>query len=241
MGWSRDGTGHLNQQLCVHANDLWTRSLSTVMLGLRSNVLKCGYSPADYVYGTSIRLPGKFTLPQEKEIDSDKFITEFKNYINLIKPIPVIHNDKRQVFVHRELKDSSQVFLRVGPAHRSLQRPYSGPHKVIQHTSDRVYEIEINGKNKRVSIENLKPSFFLRDEQPTNSNRNGKLKTKENEKKNIAKQKDSENKLPVKDKKDDRKKEVGIKKHNVKNNQVIPVSSPSETNDANLSSAKHAT
>lgn len=71
----------------------------------------------------------------------------------------------------------------------------------IQHISDRIYEIEINGTKKRVSIENLNLAFFLRDEQLANLNQNGKLKTKKNEKENIAKQNDFENKLLVKNKK----------------------------------------
>lgn len=70
-----------------------------------------GASPAEYVYGTTLRIPGEC------------------------------------------------------PNKRSLQCPYSGPHKVINRLSDRILEIDVNGKNKSVSIENEKPAHFVPQEE----------------------------------------------------------------------------
>ena len=43
-------------------------------------------------------------------------------------------------------------------------RPYSGPYKVINRASDRVYEIDVNGTARQVSVKNIKPAYFLRDD-----------------------------------------------------------------------------
>lgn len=123
----------LKSAIMCHAGEQWTRSLSSVLLGLRTSVLKCGYLPAKYTYGTTLRIPGEFTLPQDEIQDRNTFVTEVKEYINRIRPIPVTHNHNRRVF----------VFLKAPPIRKSLESPYSGPHRVIERISDRVYEIEV--------------------------------------------------------------------------------------------------
>lgn len=45
-----------------------------------------------------------------------------------------------------------------------LERPFSGPFKIIQRVSDKVYVIEIKGKPVSVSIERLKPAYFVPDD-----------------------------------------------------------------------------
>ena len=42
----------LKAAIMCHANPQWSRTLFTVLLGLRSNVLDTGSSPAEYVYGS---------------------------------------------------------------------------------------------------------------------------------------------------------------------------------------------
>lgn len=44
---------------------------------------------------------------------------------------------------------------------KSLERPYSGPHKIVERVSDRVYKIDVKGPTRSVSTELLKPAYFL--------------------------------------------------------------------------------
>ncbi|XP_051166838.1 uncharacterized protein K02A2.6-like [Leptopilina boulardi] len=106
--------------IMCHANPTWTRSLSTVLLGLRTNLMKCGSSPAEYVDGTTLQIPGEFVLPTDEIVDQNAFLTEFKKHMNSLKPVPVQHNDNRKVFVHKDLSTCTHVFLRVGGSKRSL-------------------------------------------------------------------------------------------------------------------------
>ena len=57
----------------------------------------------------------------------------------------------------------------MGAARGSLERPYTGPHKVIRRTSDRVYEIDVCGTPRQVSVEHLKPAYLLREATDNNA------------------------------------------------------------------------
>lgn len=46
---------------------------------------------------------------------------------------------------------------------KSLESPYSEPHRIISRPSDRVYEIDVNGIHKNVSVENIKLAFFIKE------------------------------------------------------------------------------
>ena len=57
----------------------------------------------------------------------------------------------------------SHVLLRDN-AKKALERPYTGPHKVLNRPSDRVLEIDVNGVSRHISVENIKPAHLLRDD-----------------------------------------------------------------------------
>lgn len=141
-----------------------------MLLGLRSNVLDSGTSPAEYLYGTTLKIPGEFILPEEFAPDPRIFLEEFREHMRLVKPAPVDNRNKRIVFFHKDLYSCSHVFLKVGTVKRSLECPYSGPHRVINRTSDRIFEIDINGVRRRVSVENVKPAFFVPVDLPSIKN-----------------------------------------------------------------------
>ena len=150
------------QPLC-HSDKEWSQNLSTVLLGLRNNVLDIGSSPAEFVFGTSLRVPGEFVLPDDFAPNPHVFLEEFREHMRKIKPVPVAHKYKRKAFLFKGLATCSQVFLR-NHAKKSLEPPYTGPHKILNRTSDRVYEIDVNGTSRQVSIENIKSAFFMRDD-----------------------------------------------------------------------------
>ena len=49
-------------------------------------------------------------------------------------------------------------------AKKSLERPYTGPYKVLKRPSDLVFDIEVNGASRSVSVELLKPAYIIRDD-----------------------------------------------------------------------------
>ncbi|XP_033228912.1 uncharacterized protein LOC117180523 [Belonocnema kinseyi] len=164
----------LKAAIMCHPNKEWSHSLSTVLLGLRSNVLEVGASPAEFVYGTVLRIPGEFVLPEDFNPNPQIFLEEFREHMRSVKPIPVEHKHKRKILVYKSLDSCTHVFLR-DFARKSLERLYTGPHKVIKKTSDRVYEIDVNGTSRQISIENIKPAYFIRDDVERLANFNNDL------------------------------------------------------------------
>ena len=131
------------------------------MLGLRFKVLDSGASPAEYVFGTTLRIPGEFILSENFSPNPQVFLEEFREHMREIKPVPVGHKQKKRIFFYKDLKTCTHVFMRVGAVKKSLERPYTGPHRIINRTSDKVYEIDVNGTPRQVSVEHLKPAYFL--------------------------------------------------------------------------------
>lgn len=95
-----------------HANAEWTCALSIVLLGLRTNVLDSGASPAEYVYGTTLRVPGEFVLPDDFAQDKPFFLDEFRENIKMIKPVPVEHRHKKKFFFLQKFSNLLPCFLK---------------------------------------------------------------------------------------------------------------------------------
>ena len=154
----------LKAAIMCHNDRAWSRYLSTVMLGLRSNVLDTGSSPAEYLYATTLRIPVEFILPEVFSPEPRMFHEEFREHMRKVKPIPIAQKYKRKTFVTKNLESSTHVFLRYTPCRKSLERPYAGPHKILNRISDRVFEMDVNGSSRRVSVENIKLAYFVRED-----------------------------------------------------------------------------
>ena len=86
-----------------HADPDWSRSLSTILLGLSSNVMEIGSSPAEFVYGTTLRIPGEFVLPDNFTPNPHFFVEEFRKHMQSIKPVPVGHHCNKRAFLYKDI------------------------------------------------------------------------------------------------------------------------------------------
>ncbi|GBN01852.1 hypothetical protein AVEN_264149-1 [Araneus ventricosus] len=69
-----------------HNSIKWTRTLSTVMLGLRSALrYDTNYTNAQMVYSQPIRLPGEFFEKPKNILDTDTFAKELQKQRELLK------------------------------------------------------------------------------------------------------------------------------------------------------------
>lgn len=148
--------------IMCHQNENWVKLLPTVLLGLRScykEDLKA--SPAEYLYGTTLRIHGEFFTHEDPPEDPNFFLEDFRIHMREVKPAPAAHHCRRKTFCYKELNTCSHVFLRLDHVKRPLEQPYSGPHKVISRTDDsRTFTIEVNGKEMVVNVERLKPAHL---------------------------------------------------------------------------------
>ncbi|KAG5321625.1 POL4 protein, partial [Pseudoatta argentina] len=105
----------LKAAIMCHANNGWSRILSTVLLDLRTHIrFDIGAFLAEFVYGTMLRVPEEFVLPDDFTPNPKMFIEEFREHMRKVKPISVEHKHKKRAFVFKDLYSCSHIFLRVG-------------------------------------------------------------------------------------------------------------------------------
>ncbi|CAB0028071.1 unnamed protein product [Trichogramma brassicae] len=143
----------------------WTEALPSVMLGLRTSYkedLKA--SPAEMLYGTTLRIPGDFFLASSPIADKSTFVRSLRQLFKSLKPVPASRHTTRKPFVFAELNACSHVFKRIDRIRKPLEPPYSGPHRIVKRIDQRTYEIEINGEAQVVSTDQLKPAHMQQDD-----------------------------------------------------------------------------
>ena len=102
----------------------WIDELPWVLLGLRTATKEdLQTSPAEMVFGDSPLLPGEFASSGKTPF--------FPSFTQTSTTSPQHHRVDTPTPL-ATLARSKYVFVRVGPQHPSLQRPYQGPFKVIQ-------------------------------------------------------------------------------------------------------------
>ena len=149
--------------MCIGSKHNWVDLLPTVMLGLRAAVREdIEASPAEYVFGKVLRLPGELFAFGEFEPNRQIFIEEFREPMKQLQPIPMAHDNNQKPFVFKKLPHCSHVWLRRRDT-CSLDQPYEGPYKVEKRWSDLDYSINRDGEKINVSTERLKPAFISND------------------------------------------------------------------------------
>ena len=145
---------------CHSAHGRWTEVLPTVLLGLRASLgADVDATPADFTYGSTLRLPGEFFFAaSDYREDPSTFVFKLKKDMEAVRPKVLQRHGNTPIFVHKSLMNVPSVFLRDDSIHSSLQRPYEGPFRVISR-SDKTFVINRNGKYVTVSIDRLKPAF----------------------------------------------------------------------------------
>ena len=147
----------------------WTDVLPTVLLGLRTAIKEdINASCAELVYGSTLRLPGEFIHQSSSEVDPNlhTFLQQLKNCMSDLRPVPTSAHCTKTVFLHKDLKNSSHVFLRCDALKPSLAPNFSGPHKVLAR-NEKTFKIMVNDKEVVVSLDRLKPAFFCASDTPS--------------------------------------------------------------------------
>ena len=136
----------------------WFVELPLVMLGIRSSWrVDPGCSPAELVYGTTLRLPGEFLQPTDRfTIEPDAaFLKQLQHTMRIIQPPAPEYHGNQRVYVPSNLSSTGYVYVRHDGYRQPLQRPYDGPYQIIS-TSDKYFTLSIKGRQEKVSIDRLK-------------------------------------------------------------------------------------
>jgi len=117
----------LKTAIMCHKSDDWMESFPSVLLGLRSCFKKdLNASPAELLFGTTLRIPGEFFIEEDFPVDPEIFLEKHRIHMRNIRSSPTSHHNKKTPFVHKNLFDCTHVWIREDSVKKSLQPPYSG-------------------------------------------------------------------------------------------------------------------
>ncbi|XP_026331379.1 uncharacterized protein LOC113238759 [Hyposmocoma kahamanoa] len=157
--------------IMCHTTTSWTEALPLVLMGMRSSWKEdIDSTPAELVYGETIRLPGQFLSSNDDFTTSDitQYATRLRSYMSQITPKPTSWHTTSPFYVPRDLSTCSHVFLRQDHVRRPLEPPYDGPFKVIAR-HPKYFTINVRGKPNKVSIDRLKPAYIMKESSQENS------------------------------------------------------------------------
>lgn len=146
-----------------YANNRWMETIPLILLGLRTAIsANLEISPAELVYGTSLRLPYHFFQTSQPNINSDPhtFLEHLKRIMNELQPVKSSNHSKQKIFIHQHMDTCTHVFIRHDAVRKSLQSTYDGPYKVISRNL-KYFTVLIKNKEKNISIDRLKPAHIL--------------------------------------------------------------------------------
>ena len=152
----------LKSALKSHPNPInWTKTLPLVLLGIRSAVKEdIGCTAAEYVYGTTLRLPGGYFSTTDSTTPSHaEYIQHLKTVMTNLRAVPPHPQHNRTFYVNPNLFSESHVFVRHDATRKPLQSPYDGPYRVINRTKKH-FTLDINGKQEIVSVDRLKAAHL---------------------------------------------------------------------------------
>jgi transposase InsO family protein len=152
----------------------WPSKLPLILLALRAS-FKPEYNstPAEMIYGQPLRLPGEFFQASEHQTPSD-FVTKIRATMTDLRPASTSWNSHQKTFINKDLTNSTYVFIRNDKIKTSLTPPYDGPFEV-KTRHDKYYEIIIQGKATKVSIDRLKPAYIAQTDDTPNIEVNAPL------------------------------------------------------------------
>lgn len=156
----------LKVAITCRGSDDWYSELPIVLLGLRTaHKADLQSSAAELLHGTQLRLPGDFFMETSKPYTTE-FAERLKENMRALKPSSTAHHTSNQrIYKHKNLRQTSHVFVRNDFVKPPLTPAYSGPHPVTKRF-EKYFIIEINGRSSKISVDRLRPAHILTDEEP---------------------------------------------------------------------------
>lgn len=140
----------------------WLTTLPLVLLGLRTAV-RDGPSPIEMVHGSTVRIPGDMLNTPNIKGTTHDFVHNLREKIQQLIPRNTRNNSRRKAFVSQDLKTATHVFLKHGQPLKKLDPTYDGPY-LVKFRNDKTFKIVVNGKEIEVSIDRLKPAYYINDQ-----------------------------------------------------------------------------
>jgi len=135
------------------ADEKWTETLP-IVLGIRTAYKEdLKSSVAEFVYGEPLRVPGELPVPAAPKVEASGFIQQLRRHIEQLRPTPAARHSSPSTFVHKDLRDSTHVFLRQDATPRlgaAIQWPALTKHLKLSY-----------GAGRSLSADRVKPAYLL--------------------------------------------------------------------------------
>ncbi|MES9975560.1 MAG: reverse transcriptase domain-containing protein, partial [Candidatus Thiodiazotropha sp.] len=156
----------LKSSLRAHADGSWQESLPMVLLSLRTVVKQdLQTSAAHLMYGCALRLPAELVAPKPiGHFEYDNYVQRLQDHMRHLRPA-IERTQEKSIYIPRDLRVSSHVFVRTDSVRSPLQTPYTGPFPVVSR-GDKTFTIDRLGRREVVSIDRLKPAFLEEPKEP---------------------------------------------------------------------------
>ena len=149
----------LKAAIMCRGQERWTDALP--LLGMRTDFKEdLQASVAELVYGEPLRIPGEHLAASPTTGDPLQVIAQLRSHFERLRPVPAARHASPAIFVHKDLADSTHIFLRQDAIRRHLDPPYRGPYKVLARTK-KTLRIAINGRPVKVSTDRVKPAYIM--------------------------------------------------------------------------------
>lgn len=150
----------LKAAIKCYSNVKWTDVIPTILMGMRSTMKEdIKTTSSEMVYGHPLRIPGEFLSESEDFKDPTEFIILLRKKIADLRPTSGSNHSVNKIFIFKDMKNSSHVFVRLDGIKKPLTAPYAGPYKVIKRY-DKFFKISMDNKEKNISIDRLKPAII---------------------------------------------------------------------------------
>ena len=123
----------LMSRACATGVSSWMDHLPFFLLGLRSSIREdSNCSPADLVYGCTLRLPGDIVAPQPPAPRASDFASHLHSVMRQAAPMPIVTHGSQPCRIDPGLVAATKVLLRVD----AVRRPLVPPYNCLLYTSD---------------------------------------------------------------------------------------------------------
>jgi cleavage and polyadenylation specificity factor subunit 1 len=143
----------------------WVDRLPFTMLGVRTALKPdIGYSSAEMLYGTNLRLPGDLLVKNltPHATDLTQYTERLKATMRQVAPAQSRNQSFAPTYMDPRLETATHVFVRTDAVKTPLQPTYRGPYQVVEKRG-KYYKVNLNGKVDTITVDRLKAAHI--DEQ----------------------------------------------------------------------------
>lgn len=136
----------LKSAIMPKAGVSWSTALPMILLSLR-NTLKpeIEASPAELVFGTSLRLPGDLVESGKEPLPAEDFVKELTKAMRELQPTEAADHSKPKFYIAPALDKCTHVLITDNTVGASLKKPYDGPFPVTGR-AEKYFTIERRSK-----------------------------------------------------------------------------------------------